>query len=109
MGTDTLVCAAGIFAMCVAVSPILAFIAGLALAAAALAPIARSSPVGNPARDAAAALAAYFVTVIDRSVPRVVPHPAGRAGHELPRWMVARNGPAVRDRSASAMTARETK
>ena len=51
-----------IFAMCVAVSPILAFIAGLALAAAALAPIA-PSPVGNPARDAAAALAAYFVTV----------------------------------------------
>ena len=52
-----------IFAMCVAVSPILAFIAGLALAAAALAPLARSSPTGHPARDAAVALSAYFVTV----------------------------------------------
>jgi cell division protein FtsW (lipid II flippase) len=52
-----------IFAMCVAVSPILAFIAGLALAAAALAPLARSAPTGRPARDAAVALAAYFVTV----------------------------------------------
>lgn len=52
-----------IFAMCVAVSPILAFLAGLALAAAALAPLARSSPPGHPARDAAVALSAYFVTV----------------------------------------------
>jgi cell division protein FtsW (lipid II flippase) len=52
-----------IFAMCVAVSPILALIAGLALAAAALAPLARSSPTGQPARDAAFALSAYFVTV----------------------------------------------
>jgi len=48
-----------IFAMCVAVSPILAFIAGLALAATALAPLARSAPIG----DAAVALSAYFVTV----------------------------------------------
>jgi len=52
-----------IFAMCVAVSPILAFIAGLVLAAAALAPLARSSPAGQPARDAELALAAYFVSV----------------------------------------------
>jgi cell division protein FtsW (lipid II flippase) len=52
-----------IFALCVAVSPILAFLAGLALAAAALAPLARSSPAGHPARDAAVALSAYFVTV----------------------------------------------
>jgi cell division protein FtsW (lipid II flippase) len=52
-----------IFAMCVAVSPILAFIAGLALAATALAPLARSSSAGHPARDAAIALSAYFVTV----------------------------------------------
>ena len=49
-----------IFAMWVAVSPILALVAGVALAAAALAPLARSSPT---ARDAAVALAAYFVTV----------------------------------------------
>jgi cell division protein FtsW (lipid II flippase) len=52
-----------IFAMCVAVSPILAFIASLALAAASLAPLARSSPAGHPARDAAIALSAYFVAV----------------------------------------------
>lgn len=51
-----------IFAMCVAVSPILAMIAGLALAAAALAPLARSSPADNPTRDAALAMSAYFVT-----------------------------------------------
>jgi hypothetical protein len=52
-----------IFAMCAAVSPIVAFLAGVALAAAALAPLARSSPAGHPARDAAIALAAYFVAV----------------------------------------------
>ena len=52
-----------IFAMCAAVSPLLAFIAGLALAAAALAPLARSSPTGHPARDAAVALSAYFLAV----------------------------------------------
>ncbi|MEA2239896.1 MAG: hypothetical protein QOC81_4620 [Thermoanaerobaculia bacterium] len=52
-----------IFAMCAAVSAILAFIAGLALAAAALAPLGRSSAAGHPARDAAVALSAYFVTV----------------------------------------------
>jgi cell division protein FtsW (lipid II flippase) len=49
-----------IFALCAAVSPILAFIAGLALAAAALAPLARSS--STVARDAAVALSAYFAT-----------------------------------------------
>lgn len=52
-----------IFAMCVAVSPILAFVAGLSLAAAAIAPLARSSPADYPARDATVALSAYFVTV----------------------------------------------
>lgn len=52
-----------IFGMCVAASPILAFIAGLALAAAALAPLARSAPAAHPARDAAVALSAYFVPV----------------------------------------------
>lgn len=52
-----------VFAMCVAVSPVLAFLAGLALTAAGLAPLARSSPTGHPARDAAFALSAYFVTV----------------------------------------------
>jgi cell division protein FtsW (lipid II flippase) len=52
-----------IFAMCVAVSPIVAFIAGLALGGAAIAPLARSSPTGHSARDAAVALSAYFVTV----------------------------------------------
>lgn len=52
-----------IFALCAAVSPILAVIAGLALAAAALSPLARSSPAGHPAGDAAIALSAYFVTV----------------------------------------------
>jgi cell division protein FtsW (lipid II flippase) len=51
-----------IFTMCAAVSPILAFIAGLALAVAALAPLIRSSRSGH-ARDAAIALTAYFVTV----------------------------------------------
>jgi cell division protein FtsW (lipid II flippase) len=48
-----------IFAMCAAVSPVLAAIAGLALSASALAPLARSS---RPTRDAAVALSAYFVT-----------------------------------------------
>ena len=52
-----------IFALCVAVSPLLALIAGVALAAAALAPLARLSPAGDPARDAALALSAYFVAV----------------------------------------------
>ena len=52
-----------IFAMCLAVSLVLAFIAGLALSAAALAPLARSSRAGHPTRDAAVALSAYFVTV----------------------------------------------
>src|SRR5687768_9096242 len=52
-----------IFGMCVAASPILAVIAGLALAAASIAPLARSSPEGHPARDAALALCAYFLAV----------------------------------------------
>jgi cell division protein FtsW (lipid II flippase) len=52
-----------IFAMCLAVSPIVAFLAGLALAAAALAPLGRSSSTGHPSRDAAVALSAYFATV----------------------------------------------
>ena len=52
-----------IFAMCAAVSPVLAFLGGLALVAAALAPLARSSAAGHVARDAALALSAYFLTV----------------------------------------------
>jgi cell division protein FtsW (lipid II flippase) len=52
-----------VFAMCAAVSPILAFVAGLALAASALAPLVRPAPTGHPARDAAVALCAYFVAV----------------------------------------------
>jgi cell division protein FtsW (lipid II flippase) len=47
-----------IFTLCAAVSPFLALIAGLALAAAAIAPLAVSS-----GRDGAVALSAYFVAV----------------------------------------------
>ena len=53
----------GIFAMCLAVSPILALIAGVALIAAALAPLRQSSTNNDPPRDAAIALSAYFMTV----------------------------------------------
>jgi cell division protein FtsW (lipid II flippase) len=53
----------GIFTMCVAVSPLLAFIAGLALAAAAVAPLLLSSAVSHAGRDGAVALSAYFVAV----------------------------------------------
>jgi hypothetical protein len=49
-----------IFAMCVAVSPILALIAGLALTAATAAPLMLSSAT---TRDAGFALSAYFVAV----------------------------------------------
>src|SRR6185295_20315707 len=49
-----------IFTMCLAVSPFLASIAGLALAVAALAPLSFSSSASPPARDAAVALSAYF-------------------------------------------------
>lgn len=52
-----------IFTLCAAVSPLLALLAGLALAAAALAPLSFSSPAGHAARDGALALSAYFVTV----------------------------------------------
>lgn len=52
-----------IFAMCVAVSPFLALLAGLALAAAAVAPLLFASPAGHAARDGAIALSAYFVSV----------------------------------------------
>ncbi len=52
-----------IFTMCLAVSPFLALLAGLALAAAAVAPLAFSSPAGHAARDGAIALAAYFMAV----------------------------------------------
>jgi len=52
-----------IFAMCLAVSPFLALLAGLALAAAAVAPLSVSTPAGHPARDGAIALSAYFVSV----------------------------------------------
>lgn len=52
-----------IFTMCVAVSPILAWIGGLALAAAALTPALLSSRIGPHSRDGAIALSAYFVAV----------------------------------------------
>jgi cell division protein FtsW (lipid II flippase) len=52
-----------IFTMCLAVSPWLASMAGLALAAAALAPLSFSSSASHPARDGALALSAYFVSV----------------------------------------------
>lgn len=52
-----------IFTMCVAVSPFLALIAGLALVAAAITPLMLSSPKGDHARNGALALSAYFVAV----------------------------------------------
>ena len=52
-----------IFTMCVAVSPFLAVIAGLALAAAALMPLSLSSPMGHRGREGAVALSAYFAAV----------------------------------------------
>ena len=52
-----------IFTMCLAVSPFLALLAGLALAAAAVAPLALSSSANDPARDGAIALSAYFLSV----------------------------------------------
>lgn len=52
-----------IFAMCAAVSPLLAAIAGLALAAAALTPLSLSSAVDSRGRDAAIALCAYFLAI----------------------------------------------
>lgn len=52
-----------IFTMCWAVSPFLALLAGLALAATGAAPLAYASSAGNRTRDAAVALAAYFLSV----------------------------------------------
>jgi cell division protein FtsW (lipid II flippase) len=52
-----------IFTICAAMSPILPWIAGLALAAAALVPLAIASVTGRAARDGALALSAYFVAV----------------------------------------------
>ena len=52
-----------IFTMCVSVSPFLALLAGLALAAAALVPLSVSSPVSHHGPDGAVALSAYFVAV----------------------------------------------
>lgn len=52
-----------IFTMCVAVSPLLALIAGLALVAAAVAPLVFSSAISPATRDGAIALSAYFVAV----------------------------------------------
>jgi hypothetical protein len=52
-----------IFTLCAAVSPFLALLAGLALAAATVAPLSFSSPAGHAARDGAIALSAYFVSV----------------------------------------------
>lgn len=52
-----------IFTLCTTVSPILALLAGFALTAAAVAPLAFRNIPNQPARDAAIALAAYFVAV----------------------------------------------
>ena len=52
-----------IFTLCAAVSPLLALIAGLALAAAAVAPLLVSSAVSPATRDGAVAVSAYFVAV----------------------------------------------
>jgi hypothetical protein len=52
-----------IFTMCAAVSPVLALIGGLALAAAAVAPLMFLSATGHATRDGAVALSAYFVAV----------------------------------------------
>lgn len=52
-----------IFTMCAAVSPLLAWIASLALAAAAVAPLAHSPATSSATRDAGLALSAYFVAV----------------------------------------------
>lgn len=52
-----------IFAMVLAVSPLLALFAGISLAAAALAPLALSSRIARPERDGALALTAYLVAV----------------------------------------------
>jgi hypothetical protein len=53
----------GIFAMALAVSPLLALFAGVSLAAAALAPLALSSRITHPERDGALTLTAYLVAV----------------------------------------------
>jgi cell division protein FtsW (lipid II flippase) len=52
-----------IFTMCFAVSPFLALVAGLALAAAAAAPLVFSSSTADRARDGAIALSAYLLSV----------------------------------------------
>ena len=52
-----------IFTMCAAVLPLLAWIAGLALAGAAVAPLLFSSAISPATRDGALALSAYFVAV----------------------------------------------
>jgi hypothetical protein len=52
-----------IFTLCLEVSPFLALLAGLALAAAAASPLAFASSAGHPARDGAIALCAYFLSV----------------------------------------------
>lgn len=52
-----------IFTLCLAVSPLLALFAGLALAATAAAPLTLSSSANDRARDGAMALSAYFFAV----------------------------------------------
>lgn len=52
-----------IFALCVAVSPLLALLAGVALTAAAAAPLAFSSGADGSVRDAAIALSGYGLAV----------------------------------------------
>jgi hypothetical protein len=73
-----------IFTMCLAVSPLLAALAGLALAAAALAPLPVSSSTSQPARDGALALSAYFVTVSVAPFLRWFPVPLVGLGMSFP-------------------------
>jgi cell division protein FtsW (lipid II flippase) len=73
-----------IFTLCLAVSPLLASIAGLALAAAALAPLSFSSSAIHPARDGAVALSAYFVSVSLAPFLRGFPVPLVGLGMSFP-------------------------
>jgi hypothetical protein len=71
----------GVFAMCLAVSPTLAVVAGLALAATALTPLAAFRRTGGGVGSAALALAAYFVLV--SIAPFVAPFPVPLVGQGM--------------------------
>ena len=73
-----------IFALCYSVSPILAAFAGLALAAAVVAPLALRAPSGAPARDESLALAAYFAIVSLAPLFRWFPVPLVGLGMSFP-------------------------